>query len=107
MTIEILPPLRVTHTETGILVAGDIDASTVSGLALALLPLPPGSGDIELNMANVDFIDSSGLQVLIQAHQSATDQDRRVVIADPSPNVSRLLQLSGLNDVLHIVRAVD
>ncbi len=106
MTIEIVPPLRVTQTETGFHVAGDIDASTVSSLALALLPLP-GAGDVELNMASVDFIDSSGLQVLIQAHQSAADQDRRMVIAFPSANVSRLLHLSGLSDVLHIVRAVD
>ena len=101
MTIEILPPLRVTLTETGIHLAGDIDASTVANLASALLPLP-GTGDVQLNLADVDFIDSSGLQVLIQAHQSALDQERRMVITDPSFNVSRLLHLSGLHDVFHI-----
>ena len=94
--LEVIPPLKVTPTEAGLHVAGDIDASTVNALASHLQPLP-GTGDVELNMSNVDFIDSSGLQVLIKAHQNALDQQRRVVIIEPSSNVSRLLELSGLS----------
>ena len=57
-----------------------------------------------IDMANVMFIDSSGLRVLIQAHQKAEQTKRRLVIVNPSLIVSRLFDVSGLNDVFTVSR---
>jgi len=100
------PTARLTVTTDGdrIVVAGDIDAHTCPDLAAALDPLP-GSGDVRLDVADVGFIDSSGLRVIIGTHQQAEASDRRLLIEQPSKSVSRILEISGLTDHLHIVEA--
>ena len=98
------PTARLSVTTDGdrIVVAGDIDAHTCPDLASELDPLP-GSGDVRLDVADVGFIDSSGLRVIIDAHQLAETGDRKLVIERPSKSVSRILEISGLKDHLHIV----
>lgn len=97
-------PLTVTPNPNGLIVSGEIDASTVDLLAESLDPLPGDTGDISIDMADVIFIDSSGLRVLIQAHQKAEQADRRLVVVNPSSIVSRLFDVSGLNDLFTVCR---
>lgn len=98
------PTTRLTVSKDGdrIVVAGDIDAHTCPDLASELDPLP-GTGDVRLDVGDVGFIDSSGLRVIIGAHQAAESGNRRLVIERPSKSVSRILEISGLSDHLHIV----
>lgn len=96
--------LDVSRDGDRIVVAGDIDAHTCPDLASELDPLP-GTGDVRLDVAEVGFIDSSGLRVIIGAHQQAEESDRKLLIERPSKSVSRLLEISGLDDHLHIVDA--
>lgn len=95
--------LDVTVTGDGTLrVAGEIDASSVRVLADHLEPLPEGRGEVLLDLAEVTFVDSSGLRVLIDAHQRAERGGRRLVLVEPSPVVRRLLDISGLDGLLHV-----
>lgn len=96
--------LDVSREGDRIVVAGDVDAHTCPDLASELDPLP-GSGDVRLDVADVGFIDSSGLRVIIAAHQQAEENDRKLLIERPSKSVVRLLEISGLIDHLHIVDA--
>ncbi len=96
--------LDVSREGDRIVVAGDVDAHTCPDLASELDPLP-GSGDVRLDVADVGFIDSSGLRVIIAAHQHAEENDRKLLIERPSKSVTRLLEISGLTDHLHIVAA--
>lgn len=96
--------LNVSRDGDRIVVTGDIDAHTCPDLAGELDPLP-GSGDVRLDVAEVGFIDSSGLRVIIGAHQSAEASDRKLLIEQPSKSVTRILEISGLADHLHIVKA--
>lgn len=94
--------LTVAHCDDRVIVVGEIDAHTCPDLETSLDPLP-GIGDVRLDLAGVDFMDSSGLRVLIGAHQRATDVDRRLVIEQPSASVQRIIEISGLAEHLHIV----
>ncbi len=96
--------LNVTRDGDRIVVAGDIDAHTCPDLVSELNPLP-GTGDVRLDVAGVGFIDSSGLRVMIAAHQLAEASSRKLLIERPSKSVSRILEISGLSDHLHIVDA--
>ncbi len=97
--------LTVTVTATGLAAAGEIDTSTVSVLTVALEShmLDSSEGDVVLNMAAVEFIDSSGLRVLIDAHRTTAQAGRLLVISEPSIVVRRLLEVSGLHTHLHVV----
>jgi anti-sigma B factor antagonist len=93
--------LHLKIIDGGISVAGEIDAHTCPDLAAALEPLP-GSGDVRIDMAGVQFIDSSGLRVLIGAHQRAAAAKRKLLIDRPSKSVFRIIEITGLADHLHI-----
>jgi anti-sigma B factor antagonist len=96
-------PARLTIEDGSwpIVLTGEIDAHTAPRLADSFALLP-GEGDINLDMAGVDFMDSSGLRVLIDVHQRAESEGRRLVICRPSNSVARLIEISGLANLLHL-----
>jgi anti-anti-sigma factor len=54
-------------------------------------------GPVVVDLSEVPFMDSSGVHVLVDAHQRLEFQNRRLVIACPAHSqVHRLLALSGL-----------
>lgn len=82
-------------------VRGEIDAHSAPALGDALRT---GTGSIDLDLAAVDFVDSSGLRVLIESHQLLEERGDRLTIVDPSPTVQRMFELSVVDEYLHIRR---
>jgi anti-sigma B factor antagonist len=93
--------LTIENGSSPIMVSGEIDAHTAPQLAEHFAMLPDGD-DIDLDMAGVDFMDSSGLRVLIEVHQRAEAVGRRLVVCRPSTSVARLIEISGLSNLLHV-----
>lgn len=91
--------LRIEPAEGGFTLSGEIDAHTAPGLAAAIADV---SGDVELDLAGVDFVDSSGLRVLIDAHQSLADRGDELRLRQPSDAVRRLLEISGVDEYLNV-----
>lgn len=94
--------LQVESIPSGLRLTGEIDAACATDLTEKLDPLPAGEGDVILDLSAVGFIDSSGLRVLIDAHQRAEQLGRRVVMTAPSAAVARLFDISGLSPHLHV-----
>ena len=92
--------LDISDHPGGFALAGELDAHTAPQLADRLADLPSGEGDVILDIGHVEFMDSSGLRVVIDAHQRAADQGRRLVLRRPTSAVQRLLEISGLSDHL-------
>jgi anti-sigma B factor antagonist len=83
-------------------VSGEIDCSTSEELARALASVPVDI-DVRVDMSDVDFMDSSGLRVLVETwirHESAAHP---VQILDPSRVVRRLIEISGLDDRIELI----
>jgi anti-sigma B factor antagonist len=81
-----------------------MDAHTCGELSETLDPLPQGD-DVSLDLSGVSFMDSSGIRVLVDAHNRADAVGRRLVIEWPSSAVQRVLEISGLVDHLNVVPA--
>jgi anti-sigma B factor antagonist len=62
---------------------------------------------VVIDLSGVGFIDSSGLRVLVEAHQRAEAEARRLVLSGPSRQVLRLLEISGLMEYLHVEPSTD
>ena len=92
--------LDITDSSGGLALSGELDAHTAPLLADRLAELPDGDADVVLDIARVEFMDSSGLRVVIDAHQRALDAGRRLVLRHPTSAVQRLLEISGLSDHL-------
>ncbi len=95
------PPLSITTTVSGLAANGEIDAHTAPALAEAIAACDRET--LVLDLSAVEFVDSSGLRVLIEAHQAATGSGRTFQLAHPSNPVNRLLEISGVSDYLDIV----
>ena len=55
-----------------------------------------------VDLAGVSFIDSSGLRVLVQDHQTRTEAGESLRLRAPSAAVQRLLEISGLSGYLDV-----
>lgn len=99
---ESAPILRIDQHERGLRLTGEIDASCVDALGARLDPLPGTGERVEIDLAGVDFIDSSGLRILIDAHQRAERAGRRLVIVEPSAVARRLFEIAGVAAFLHL-----
>jgi anti-sigma B factor antagonist len=55
---------------------------------------------IVVDLAGVEFIDSTGLSVLVRAQQQASERQITLGVVNPPPQATRLLSLTGLAERL-------
>jgi anti-sigma B factor antagonist len=81
--------------------SGTLVVSTVADVRLALLAaLDDGSGDLIVDLRDVEVLDATGLGMLVGAHRRAGRAGRRLVLRNLSPQLVRLLRVSRLNRIL-------
>jgi anti-sigma B factor antagonist len=78
---------------------GELDISTVPALARVLDRLAGDEPDrLLLDLDAVEFIDSMGLAAIIHAQETADLNGYRLAVRYSSPQVHRLLELTGMLD---------
>src|SRR5215207_2325769 len=60
------------------------------------------TGDVVVNLADVTFLDSTGLVVLVAAQRQLNETGRRLVLRNPSRFVHRVLELAGVAEVFAV-----
>ena len=82
---------------------GELDPHTAPTLQDALDEVTRGgASQVVLDLAELRFIDSSGLRVVISAHRALSDGGGQLVLRSPSETASRLLEITGLTGHLFI-----
>ena len=84
--------LQIIATKDGYRLEGELDIATADGLQEVLHAAAYGDDPVVLDFSRVQFMDSSGLRALLQ--WASSDDCGPVVIKDPSPQVSRLLEIT-------------
>jgi len=79
--------------------SGEIDVHTAPLLAAAI---DAAGNDVRLDLSQIEFVDSSGLRVLIDAHQRIAQAGGQLTITEPSDAVRRLFEISGVDDYLTV-----
>jgi anti-sigma B factor antagonist len=84
--------------------AGQLDMAATFTLepALERLTRDRAARALVVDMAGVEFMDSSALGLLLTTQQRLQSEDVQFVVANPSTSVRRLLELTGAGDVLSI-----
>ena len=84
--------------EVVVRVSGEIDMAAAPVFRERLTAVIDANGDdVVVDLADVTFMNSSGLVVLVQAHQSLQSTSRKLLIARPSPPVTRVLEVTGID----------
>ena len=82
-------------------VDGELDAYTSHELRTCLAELDEeGVTRIAVDLRRLTFVDSSGLGVLMGAARRARDRGGQVVLREVSPQIRRVLDVTGLSDLL-------
>lgn len=101
MTIDDSIDVEVFVSDAGalVMVRGEVDLCSAPALESALAVLPADMYVI-VNMAAVDFADSTSLKLLITHHNRLTDGGGSLQIQEPSSVMRRLLAMTGLDEIL-------
>ncbi|MFE6866643.1 STAS domain-containing protein [Kitasatospora sp. NPDC057692] len=99
--------LRITVRREGpvriVAVGGELDHDSADGLRTVLAgPREDGLARILVDVADLRFCDSTGLNILLQARQDAELAGVRLEVAGPRPAVLRLFAVTGADTVLRI-----
>ena len=88
--------------------AGELDAHAAPLLQAEVGPLSsvPG-GALVIDLAEVPFIDSTGLGVLVQALKHTREAQGRLDVVVASPRVLKVLGLTGLDVVIPLHSTLD
>jgi anti-anti-sigma factor len=99
------------HTSTHaavLVVSGELDLASSSALEEQLAQAEQAGVQLVIvDLRELEFIDSTGLSVLIKAHQQAEASGRRFAVVKGPSQVQRLLGLTGLEERLTLIDSPD
>jgi anti-anti-sigma factor len=101
------PPLqifvRAEEGRTRVILVGELDDSTAPDLRAQLAQVTTdAAGDLVLDIGLLTFVDSTGLAIFVAQHKKLRAQGSRLTISSPSPMARRLLEITGLTQILSI-----
>lgn len=84
-------------------IKGEIDIYTSPDLREVLDNiLEEEKKDIRIDCENLDYIDSTGLGVLIGILKKLRKEEKNIIIANPKQNILKLLKITGLDKIFVI-----
>jgi anti-anti-sigma factor len=84
-------------------IGGELDLSSSAALEDEITKaVQTDAACVVIDLRELEFVDSTGLGVLVKANQLATDAGRKFGLVRGGPQVERLLDLTGLADRLKI-----
>ena len=87
---------------TTVSASGELDMESVDHLKETLTGLFVDETTVRLDLRNVTFIDSTGINALVLMSRRSTERGGRLVLSDPSPAVRRVLDYTGADAVLNV-----
>lgn len=95
--------MTLSENEAEIVLEGEVDVSTAPQFRNQMqLAIESGVKRLICDLAEVRYIDSTGLSVLIMAHKRLESDGGTFAVVAPTPNVRRLFEISGVDKFLEI-----
>jgi anti-anti-sigma factor len=84
---------------------GELDLATAPDFEAAIVSALNSGRHVVVDLRELEFMDSSGVRVLIAAHAAAGADRERLTLVRPSPggSVERILQIAGVDEALRMV----
>src|SRR5580704_14342286 len=85
---------------------GALDVADAVSVAAALAAVAARERDIIIDLAGLEFIDSSGVAALVRGRRQARDAGGELLLAAPQQQVLRILTITRLIDVFPVHASV-
>ena len=81
---------------------GEIYMDKTDEVKESIFPVIDSGKNVALNLSNVQYMDSSGISVLIESHQKALEKGTKLVIKDVSKSVLKVIMMAKLEQILNL-----
>ena len=81
---------------------GEIDMDVTEKAKEIIMPLIESKKEVHLNLKEVQYMDSSGISVLIESHQKALEKGTKLIIKDVSKSVLKVIMMAKLEQILNL-----
>ena len=81
---------------------GEIDMDVTETAKEVIFPVIDSGKEVHLNLSQVQYMDSSGISVLIESHQRALEKSTKVIIKDVSKSVLKVIMMAKLEQILNL-----
>tara|TARA_B100001996_G_C18562467_1_gene555145 strand:+ start:615 stop:914 length:300 start_codon:yes stop_codon:yes gene_type:complete len=81
---------------------GEIDMDVTDKAKEVIMPLIEAKKEVHLNLKDVQYMDSSGISVLIESHQKATELETKVILKEISKSVLKVIMMAKLEQILNL-----
>jgi anti-sigma B factor antagonist len=92
-------------------VTGEVDLSSVPWLAEVIRRAKEQAGGepshVVVDLSEVEFMDTAGLEVLLEEWNSSRRLDGRMCLVAPEGPLTRLLEVSGLGELFDLYAEMD
>lgn len=89
-------------------VTGEVDIYTASELDQVLATeIAAGRTTLIVDCSRVEFLDSTGLGVIIKAFVGCREAGGRLAVVAPTDRISRVFEITGVDQSIRVVSAVD
>ena len=89
-------------------VAGELDLATSPALEQEMERVRDADVDLLIvDLRDLRFMDSTGLHALVKAHKQAHDTGRRFAVVQGGAQIERLLDLTGVGDLLVVAQSPE
>ena len=78
----------------------EIDMDVTEKAKEIIMPVIEEKKEVHLNLKDVEYMDSSGISVLIESHQKAMELGTRVVLKEISKSVLKVIMMAKLEQIL-------
>ena len=101
MSIIINSAMDTENNSWKVYLEGELDVSTAEELKKSLHKLVDEKNiDIKLNLEKLDYIDSTGLGVMIGILKRLKIENKEVYIENPKSNVRKIFNITGLDKIV-------
>ena len=102
--------MQITISELGdsakkVTLVGKLDIAGAGVIEVPLAAVAGARGNVMIDMTGVDFIASIGIRHLVVAAKAIARGAGKMVLLDPTPMVTEVLVVAGLEQILPIVRS--
>lgn len=99
--------MNITKTQSGdktiLTLSGRLDTTTAPQLQEILIPEFSASKQVELDFAELAYVSSAGLRVLLMGEKTAKAKDGSMTLTHVSPEIMEVFEMTGFSGILKVL----
>ncbi len=94
--------VEITNTDNISKIVGEVDIATAKAFENAIMELLETEDLIVLDMTDMEYIDSTGIGILMNLKKNILNDNQNVVLYRPKRSILKLFQLTGIDQIYKI-----